>query len=340
MINLKINVLRKAIDELDEKILNLLSKRKDLVKEIAKLKENLDLPIIDKKREEEILKNISNKAKQLGLDVNSVSNVFGAIFQSSRSEQQKQMDKVECDVKKIGLIGFGRFGKLIVKHLSDDFEFLVYDKSVPKNEIRNKNVNPSSLKELCQQDKVVLAVPISDLKNVLNDIKNLLIKDVLVIDVCSVKEYPVKLMKKILPKSVQILGAHPLFGPDTAYDSLEGRKIILCKVRIQNKFYLQIKRLLESKQLAVIEATPQQHDIEMAKSLVLTHFIGRALMDMEVSDINMDTKSYRDLIRILESVKNDTWQLFEDMNKFNRYSNKIRKNFIKSINEVDKRLRK
>ena len=335
-----IDELRKAIDELDEEILNLLSKRKDFVRKVAKLKENLGLPVFDKRREEEILKSISNRAKQLGLDVHSVSNIFGAIFQGSKAEQQNQMDKVRCDIKKIGLIGFGRFGKLIVKHLSGDFEFLAYDRSASKNEIKNSHATQSSLKEICRQDIVIIAVPISELKTVLNDIKSLLKKGALVIDVCSVKEYPVKLMKEILPKNVQILGTHSMFGPDTAYNSLEGRKIVLCKARIQNNLYLQIKRFLESKQLAVIEATPQQHDVEMAKSLVLTHFIGRALMDMEVSSVEMDTRSYRDLLRILDSVKNDTWQLFEDMNKFNRHSEKIRNDFIKSVNSVSRRIKK
>jgi len=339
VINL-IDELRKAIDGLDEKILNLLSKRKNLAKEVAKLKENLDLPVFDKKREEEILKNISGRAKQLGLDVNSVSDVFNAIFRGSRSEQQKQMGKVECSVKKIGLIGFGRFGKLIVRHLSGDFDFYVYDRLANKNEIKNNNAVPSSLKELCRLDIIILAVPISEIKSVLNDIKNLLKKDALVVDVCSVKEYPIKLMKNILPKSVQILGTHSMFGPDTAYDSLEEKKIVLCKVRIQNNLYLQIKRFLESKQLAVIEATAQQHDAEMAKSLVLTHFIGRALMDIGVSDMEIDTKSYRDLLRILDTVKNDTWQLFEDMNKFNKYSKGVRKDLIKSLSNVEKKLSK
>ena len=153
--------LRKLIDELDEEILKLLSKRKNLVKEVGKLKENLDLPVFDKKREEEILKTISNKAKLLGLDVDSVSNVFGAIFEGSRTEQQKRMGKSDCDIKKIGLIGFGRFGKLIVKHLSGDFDFYVCNRSDKSREIREMDAKPASLKEACQNDLVILAVPIS-----------------------------------------------------------------------------------------------------------------------------------------------------------------------------------
>lgn len=332
-----IDSLRKAIDEIDEEILNLLSKRKDFVKEIAKLKESLDLPVFDKKREQEIIGNLSKKAKQFGLDADSVYKIFGSIFQISRNEQQKNM-KIRCDAKKLGLIGFGRFGKLIVRHLSDDFEFHVYNRTDKSREIRQNKAIPASLEEACQNDIVMLAVPISEMENALKSTKNLLKNNSIVIDVCSVKGHPVKLMKKILPKGVQILGTHPMFGPDTASESLEGRKIVLCNTRIKDKAYSQIKRFLESKKLNIIETTPGRHDKEIARSLVLTHFIGRALIDMKASSLQIDTKGYRDLIRILDTVKNDTWQLFEDMNRYNKYTKKIRTDFIKSVAKVDNKL--
>ena len=63
-------------------------------------------------------------------------------------------------------------------------------------------------------------------------------------------------------------------------------------------------------------------------------------MDIGVSDMEIDTKSYRDLLRILDTVKNDTWQLFEDMNKFNNYSKGVRKDLIKSLSNVEKKLSK
>lgn len=334
-----IDKIRKTIDELDEKILALLSKRKGLVSEIAKLKENLDIPIFDKKREEEILRRISNKAKQLGLNADSVSGIFGSIFQNSRAEQQKEMKNTQCDIKKIGLIGFGRFGKLIARHLSGDFEFHVHDNADKSSEIKENNSIPASLKEACSHDIVILAVPISEIETTLKKIKNIIKKDSIVIDVCSVKEHPVRLMKAILPKYVQILATHPMFGPDTASDSLEGRKIALCKVRIQDRPYSQIKRFLESRRLDVIETTPEQHDKEIAKSLVLTQFIGRALMEMKAAAQKIDTKGHKELIKILDIAKNDTWQLFEDMNKFNRYSAEARKKLISSLNKIEKKLK-
>ena len=45
-------------------------------------------------------------------------------------------------------------------------------------------------------------------------------------------------------------------------------------------------------------------------------------------------------MNILEMVKNDTKQLFEDMNRYNKYSKEIRKGFMSSLGKIDRRLEK
>jgi prephenate dehydrogenase len=240
----------------------------------------------------------------------------------------------------IGVIGFGRFGKLLVRYLSKDFKVYVSNKSDKTQEIRECNATPASIEDVCSKDIVIPCVPISQFEGVLKKIKNLLRKNSLIADICSVKEYPADLMKKILPDDIQILATHPIFGPDSASDSLEGRKIVLCKVRISDKYYKNIKSYLKEKGLVVIETTPEDHDKEVARSLVLTHFIGRALMELKAGDIKIDTEGYKRLLKILETVKNDSYQLFEDMNFYNKYSKEIREDFIRALNKVDERLRK
>ncbi len=47
--------LRKEIDKIDNEIISLLSKRKDLIKGVAEIKKELIKPILDEKREKEIL---------------------------------------------------------------------------------------------------------------------------------------------------------------------------------------------------------------------------------------------------------------------------------------------
>lgn len=242
-------------------------------------------------------------------------------------------------IREIGMIGCGRFGALMAGYLSEDFKVFVYDKN-PAKIIIGKNIFPSSLEEVCHKKIVVLSVPISELENVLRSIRRLLKKNSLVVDVCSVKEYPVMLMREILPEYVQILATHPLFGPDTAADSLSGRKIVLCKIRTGGLLYGQIKSFLKRNGLAVIETTPKEHDKEIAKSLVLTHFIGRALMGMKMSGLAIDTRGYKNLMQVLDTVRNDTWQLFRDMNSCNKYSKKVRHDFIKSAIRINEMLEK
>ena len=180
----------------------------------------------------------------------------------------------------IGIVGFGRFGKLAADYLCKDFKVYVYDRGKTIINSDNKNIIPAAIDKVCAGDIVILAVPISEFENALLEIKNLLKKGSLVIDVCSVKERPAKLMKKLLPKNVQILATHPIFGPDSAKDSVRGRKIVLCRTRISEEFYRKIKENLENAGLIVIEATPEEHDREIAKTLLLTHFIGRGLMEV------------------------------------------------------------
>ena len=144
----------------------------------------------------------------------------------------------------IGIIGYGRFGKLVSQYLSQDLVVYVYNRSDKSSEIERAGAHPVSLEKVCQQDIVIPCVPISTFRNNLQSIAPLLKTDCLVIDVCSVKEYPVQWMMEELPESVSILATHPMFGPDSAADTLQDRKICLCKVRLPKRRYDKIKKYL------------------------------------------------------------------------------------------------
>ena len=63
----KLLILRKKLDSIDNKLLNLLKIRANLVKNVLLLKEYKN-EIIDKKRIKMILKNIKNKSIKKGID--------------------------------------------------------------------------------------------------------------------------------------------------------------------------------------------------------------------------------------------------------------------------------
>jgi prephenate dehydrogenase len=238
----------------------------------------------------------------------------------------------------IGIIGFGRFGKLAVRYLAEEFDVVVYHRTDKSAEITRAGARAASLETVCRQDIVIPCVPISVFQEFLQDIAPLLRPDTLVVDVCSVKEYPVRLMIDILPQTVSILATHPMFGPDSASDSLEGGKICLCEVRIAKKNYRNIKAYLESKGLVVVEATPQEHDEQIATSLSLTHFIGRTLSEYGAKQLDIDTEGYKRLLHILEVVERDTWQLFLDMHHYNGYAKEKRIAFMDVMQDINSRL--
>ena len=238
----------------------------------------------------------------------------------------------------IGIIGFGRFGKLASDYLAKDFNVFVHTRADKASEIIRTGARAASLEEACRQDIVIPCVPISVFKDFLEQIAPLIKPDGLIIDVCSVKECPIRWMKRILPDTVSILATHPMFGPDSASDSLEGRKICLCKVKIAEKQYRKIRSYLASKGLVVIEATASEHDEQIAISLALTHLIGRTLSESGATQLDIDTEGYKRLLHILEVVERDTWQLFMDMNQYNTYARKKRIEFMGIMQDINARL--
>ncbi len=239
----------------------------------------------------------------------------------------------------IGIIGFGRFGKLMASYLAQDFNVLAYNRSDKAEAILKVGASPGSFSQVCRQPIVILAVPISYMQDTLKAAAPHLKENALIVDVCSVKILPVQWMKTLLPASVSILATHPMFGPDSAAASLKGRKIVLCPERIKTAHYKRITTYLESKELVVIEATPQEHDRKISLSLALTHFIGRSLSEFGAPELDIDTEGYQRLLHILGVVENDTWQLFYDMNKYNPYAGEQRELFITAMQNIDVQLR-
>lgn len=224
---------------------------------------------------------------------------------------------------RVSLIGHGRLGKLISSFLSRDVDLNIFDQSIsrPLSEISNSSV-------------VLLCVPISQMEKVCRDISSHLKENTLVIDVCSVKEYPMEVMKKNLPSHVQILGTHPMFGPDSVHDTLFGAKLVLCNESCNEELYKKIKHYLSNQGMRLIEATPEEHDKSISKTLILSHFIGNTLMEYGAQEELIDTKGYRRLLRILDTVKNDTNQLFHDMNRYNRFSKEMRDQFLAVMKNI------
>jgi monofunctional chorismate mutase len=78
--------LRQKIDDLDENIIQLLKKRMKISKEVGQLKDQLDLPVEDKRREQQIIDRLLQQAGK-NLSEEQLMRIFTAVFTSSKQIQ-------------------------------------------------------------------------------------------------------------------------------------------------------------------------------------------------------------------------------------------------------------
>ena len=225
---------------------------------------------------------------------------------------------------KIALIGHGRLGNLISKYLGRDFELIILDKEKKLED----------LEKIKDCKIVILSVPISNFPDTLQEIKNYLSPNTIVADTCSVKEWPIQQMEKLLPENVFLLGTHPMFGPDSVKDTLFGTKLVICPHRIHENQLEEVINYLHNHGIRTIHTTAEDHDQQMSSSLLLSHFIGKGLLQFGAKEQVIDTKGYRRLLRILETVRNDSDILFRDMFKYNRFAKSTLNNFSEALNHV------
>ncbi len=196
----------------------------------------------------------------------------------------------------------------------------------------------ATLEETLSAPLIILCVPISGMEKFCQKLAPLLGEGQVVVDTCSVKVGPAEWMLTHLPETVEILGTHPLFGPDSGRERIAGLKIALCPVRIKEETYDSIRRYLESLKLVVIEATPEEHDLQIAKSQAVFHLIAQAMKQLDWGRQAISTPGPEAFYRLIESVQHDTDQLFLDMERENPHAAKWRKRFIQKLSALDKDL--
>lgn len=92
--------LRKKIDDIDDEILYLLTRRLEVARAIGKVKKPLGLEVTDSAREREVLGRIREKVGQ-GLPVEAIQKIFREIMAAAREVQQIRTSNHDESAKKI-----------------------------------------------------------------------------------------------------------------------------------------------------------------------------------------------------------------------------------------------
>ena len=235
----------------------------------------------------------------------------------------------------VGIIGFGRFGKVLANILQKGFSVNAYD---PKHHASFSGVDFVNLDSLVKEKTIFVAVPIRHFESVITEIAPKLGEGTTIIDVCSVKLHPVKVMEEHLPDSVGIIATHPMFGPDS-FISNNRLKMMMNNTRNTHNQFKFWKGFFTDQGIQVMEMSADNHDQMAAQTQGVTHFLGRMLKEYGIRKTAIDTQGFTDLLDLVDQTCNDTWELYTDLQRYNPYTEAMIKKLKRATETLDNRLK-
>lgn len=251
--------VRQEIDQVDNKLVELIGKRLELTGEVGRLKAKLNLPLYVPTREAEIISHKRQLAKQNGISEDLIEDVIRRIMRESYSSQTATRNNVTVTVDKKILIvgGAGQLGALFAR---------LFVQSGYNVDVLEKDDWGVAEEKLKAASLVMVAVPIRVTEQVIAMLTNLNPECVL-IDITSLKSKPLDAMMKV--HQGPVVGLHPMFGP--GIKTLAKQTIVVCHGRMEQKYQWLIKQLQSwGAKISLVES--QQHDKLMSIIQVFRHF--------------------------------------------------------------------
>lgn len=238
--------------------------------------------------------------------------------------------------KTFGIIGLGAFGRFMIGHIAPHYDIIGYDIHMPDD---MAGARAGTLAEAAAADIVVFAVPLAALAKTAAEAAPHIRPGALVADVTSVKVWPLHILKDLIPEHADLLGTHPLFGPQSGKNGIASLRIALCPVRIsQERYYRVCDFLTDTLRLLILKTDPEEHDREIAKVQAMTHFISRALKNIGVAPSPMATRAYEKLQEFSSIVMSDSWDLFLTIEKGNPYADQIRADLMYEFASLEQKM--
>jgi prephenate dehydrogenase len=232
----------------------------------------------------------------------------------------------------VGVYGMGRFGSFWAKLLSDSgLRVAGYNRS---SRPFPDGVRRAEEDEVLACDAFFYCVAISSFDEVLDRTASRIGSQTLVFDTCSVKLRPMRSMKEKLPESCEYIGTHPMFGPDSAINGVEGLPLVFSPGRCRPERARRWADHFTAMGLRVIEATAEEHDREAAYTQGVTHVVGRILGELDLSESIIATSGYKRLLQVREQTCNDPLQLFMDLQHYNPYTHPMRVELTAALENI------
>lgn len=255
-----LNPIREQIDQVDQQLIELLSKRLSLVAEVGEIKHRHGLPIYAPEREASMIAARRQEAESQGIPADLIEDVLRRLMRESYANENKHGFKATNEqMRKIVVVGgLGKLGGLFARY----FELSGY--SVER---LDRDDWEQAEQIMHGADLVVVCVPIANTLDTLERLQPYLNEKMILADLTSVKAQPLAKMLEV--HSGAVVGLHPMFGPDIA--SFAKQVIACCHGRFAERYQWLLDQMrIWGAKIEEIDAT--EHDHAMTYIQALRHF--------------------------------------------------------------------
>jgi len=252
---------RIRIDEIDNRILDLLKERNEVSRDVVRKKVESQLPIFVEKREQEKTAAFRLAATSRGLDPEWAEDFLRMIMSSSRASQSNiTFPRSTGEQKKILFVGGeGGMGKLY-RAIADRTQHETW--SIDKG-------NWYELEAIAPElDLAIITVPIHATIGVIERLSAKLTSRTILADFTSNKSEPLAAMLRCHPGPV--VGLHPMHGPDVP--NLSKQLMVVCPGRDMETAAWFLDQC-ELWGMRLLEADPEKHDHVMHLVQGLRHYV-------------------------------------------------------------------
>lgn len=241
----------------------------------------------------------------------------------TRTKNTRSPKSYSIEMKKVGIIGLGLIGGSFAISIREQFnvvEIIGLDLSQSHREqalqkgLIDEVFDLDDLSVLRSCDLVFLAVPVTVICELLNEVLDVADYNTLVLDAGSTKKEICKLVENH-PKRSQFLACHPIAGtefsgPTAAIHDLFARKIqIICEFdKTRTDLAQKALDLFEGMQMKIRYMDPVMHDKHLAYVSHLSHIssfmLGKTVMQLEPDEKNifdMAGSGFESTVRLAKS---------------------------------------
>lgn len=242
---------------------------------------------------------------------------------------------------KVAIIGAGKMGKWFTKFFLEEGDSVIVSSKSKEKLLKVRDEfgvevadNVDAVKG---SDVVLICVPLENFEDVVKEIHSSIRPGQVVMDICSIKETPVKIMHRYVTTGTT-LGTHPVFGPGAK--SIKNQNYILTPIGDGERVFAEnFKSWLEERQVNVFIMSPRKHDELMSVVLGFPHFIGLVVCETLLDYSNFPEvkrvagASYRMLLTLAEAVASEDTEFYTSLQMNLPETEKIEGLFFKKSKE-------